>query len=324
MKNYLLAILIIIGFTACNKPFSKYEKTGETDIEIAGYIGPVKQVDYYEENELRRTTKYNSYGFITEEMAFSGDSLIETCCIKYDERGHVTIEKHTGKTCETIFYCIYDEHGNQSELIREIKEKNVSVSKDTIEHLVYEYDDNGHVASAKLYDENGDCKNEWLCDSLGQPVIRYAFDSNGQIYRTTLCTYINTIKATEEIVHGNPLDSLVDKTLYRYDESGNIVYKAYVNNGITSESYDFLYSDGKLLRKTHKIYDDDGVKTAIMNNLYDSLGRKIETTCVGLNGTDTIGSTSHIYPLDDYDEMGNIVRKMNGATEEHYVYSYYK
>lgn len=217
--SFLLGILVLT-MISCSSDFSKYEKSGENDVEKAGLKGPVKEVISYWNGGLSRIEKYNKYGFLTSDEDYDFGKLDHKYEYKYDEYGNLIEETN-----------IYD-NGNR------------------IYRYFYEYDENNHITKTTCTTiENGVAKkNEFRC----------SFENiyeNGNLIKRIVRDAESTSIGNYKIEHYTLGGKL--KRVQRVDDNGNLrEYMAYdyYADGSLYRTY-FLYSNGDVHDYWEEIYE---------------------------------------------------------------------
>lgn len=330
MLNSAFAIVASLMLIACNKPFSKYVKTGETDIECAGYVGKVRQVDIYENGILIKTTKYNKYGYSTEEMEYPGMSNETVTLFRYNEFGKMSECKYTSGTYHTTEHNRFDEHGNLLVSIREVFEDGDESSipiTDTLAIGEYKYDEAGVLRYAKLHNRIMSYTKEKYLNSSGE-TEKTIFTQQGEIesaIETTLYTYLDGVLACKVHLHGEPECPLEDSIVY--DESGAVVREIGYCKGLIYKEVEYFYSEGKLQQKIAKISDENDCEIISENWSYDSCGSVSEWTSIReySPASKIPQMKSHNKIEYEYDKVGNVIcRKDSFGGEMRYVFSYFE
>lgn len=190
----------------------------------------------------------------------------------YDNNGNIIAEYKQGiNGAKTLRYSyVYDE-------LNQLTRVNDKVSNTT---YVYEYDGAGNIVSKSEYIYTTD---ETITDKP-ENVILYTYD---EVWKDKLATYDGKEFTYDNI--GNPLTfdgasftwSGRELTTYskdgkeitfQYDENGLRHRKTIKENGVITEQYDYVWSDGSLIAQTYTSYTDEVAASDTARFIYDSWG----------------------------------------------------
>lgn len=174
--------------------------------------------------------------------------------------------------------------------------------------------------------------------------ICYHCDGKGKVFSKTVFVYNETAKNIEKNIFSMPGDNMFSKTIFKYDNSGNLLKQlSYSNDGKYLDTIQYLYDDkGRLSKEercdssggvlsTVKIYDEAGVLTCeeyyeddiLQEKLfyqYDQDGNVIETK--SHENTDENWSEKNV---SRYDQNGRLIEKASyNATDGLYLKTTYK
>lgn len=119
-----------------------------------------------------------------------------------------------------------------------------------VKHNVYKnkYDNNGNIIEIASMSEDNKTKSDgskvnYKYDEKGNRTESISFDSNGNLKYKTIYRYNANHKVIEESLI-SPIGKVICRDVYDYDKNGNRVL------------WDHYYSDGRLVSKIIKKYDD--------------------------------------------------------------------
>ena len=271
--------------------YPEYTSSENTDIKTSNRVDEyVNKVYYGTDSE---GTDYKSYSHYYYE---------------YDGNGNITAEYGKNRTLRYKYY--YD---SLNQLVR----VNDNVKDVT---CVYEYDNAGNILSKKEYSYT----EEDTITTEPNNVINYTYDS---VWKDKLTSYGDTNITYDNI--GNPLtignkaftwsdrqlETYVNGTQsieFEYDENGLRHRKTVKENGIITERYDYVWSEGTLISQTYTTYSNGEVdSTDSAKFIYDDFG-----TLQGfvLNDTSTYLYTKNL--------QGDILSIVNESGQTIVTYEY--
>lgn len=217
--SYLLGV-IFLSLVSCSSDFSKYEKSGETDVEKAGLRGQVKEVKSYWNGGLSKIEKYNKYGFLTSDEDYNFGELDHTSKYKYDDYGNL------------------------------IEEINTYNNGDRVYHYFYEYDEYNHITktTCTVTEDGVTKKNEFRYSyentyengNLVKRIVRNAQSTSSGNYTIEIYTLGGKLKRVQNVdERGNVSESMA----YDYYADGSL-YRTY-----------FLYPNGEVHDYWEEIYE---------------------------------------------------------------------
>ncbi len=190
----------------------------------------------------------------------------------YDNNGNIIAEYKQGiNGAKTLRYSyVYDE-------LNQLVRVNDKVANTT---YVYDYDGAGNIT--KKYEYIYTTDEEITAEP--ENVILYTYD---EVWKDKLATY-NGKEFTYDNI-GNPLTfdgtsftwsgrelttySKDGKTIsFQYDENGLRHRKMVTENGVITEQYDYVWSDGSLISQIYTNYDDEVTTSDTARFIYDSWG----------------------------------------------------
>lgn len=234
--------------------YAQYDNNTKTSNRVDEYVNKV----YYGSDS--EGTDYKSYSHYYYE---------------YDGNGNITAEYGKNRTLRYKYY--YD---SLNQLVR----VNDNVKDVT---CVYEYDNAGNILSKKEYSYTA----EDTITTEPNNVINYTYDS---VWKDKLISFGNTNITYDNI--GNPIefkDSQADVTKqftwsgrqletyvngaqtieFEYDENGLRHRKTVKQNGVITERYDYVWSEGTLISQTYTTYSNGEVdSTDSAKFIYDDFG----------------------------------------------------
>lgn len=341
----LLTISFVIStccFYSCNRPFSKYQKIGKTDVEEYGYFGNVKQVDRYFCGKIIKTKKYNKYGFIEEEIEYDDKGEIEKRTLfSYNEWGKIVSKDITDEYVHEIYTYSYDEKGNELDCIEEVlevynSEFNISVGKSEIYHNVLEYDKVGTLVCSKKYSRDGILNKLTIYNSRGLEIKVIEYEEDGETIRNIEENSYND-KGEKCSTDRNFRDGMVTYHI-KYNSFGKLFYveTQQLNGYHEIREFEYDFNNNLISEKSQFIatidnepeYYKGDIVTYITKYKTDSHGSIINSVEQRIYPNGII-ETDNRYRYDNdyvykYDEVGNIVYWKNDcANVETYKFTYY-
>ncbi len=284
---------------------------------------------------------YNSTNTDGNYKSFTGYSY------DYDANSNIIAEyKVYASGAETLRYgYVYDE-------LNQLVRVNDAVAQET---YTYTYDDAGNILAKTIY--------PYTTGELSYPdrTINYTYDS---VWKDKLISYGSTNITYDNI--GNPL-TIGNKNFtweerqlqtyekgataisFEYDESGLRHRKSVTENGVLTQQYDYVWSNGKLISQTHTTYSNGEISKSnsakfIYNEWGELLGITLnnsntflyiknlqgDITGIANENGDTIvtytydswGKLSYIYDSEANDEEARILLKVSPFTYRGYCYDY--
>ncbi len=232
--------------------YPEYTSSENTDIKTSNRVDEyINKVYYGTDSE---GTDYKSYSHYYYE---------------YDGNGNITAEYGKNRTLRYKYY--YD---SLNQLVR----VNDAVAQKT---YTYVYDTAGNILSKKEYSYTA----EDTITTEPNNVINYTYDS---VWKDKLTSYGDTDITYDNI--GNPL-TIGDKSFtwsgrqletytqgnktieFEYDENGLRHRKTVKENGVITERYDYVWSEGTLVSQTYTTYSNGEVNTTNSAKfIYDAWG----------------------------------------------------
>ncbi len=285
MKRLLLLSLLI--FACNNQPNIENQEDGpkiksiyEAEYDLSKEDSPTNRI-------LNKATSslYNFDGKIVEQYSLEYNAVNKIKTFTYDQNNNLNEEvlyyyddnDYNDDFTEgfTTFY-YYDENNN-------LIEKNWLQYGEPGQRFTYSYDDNNNLLETKSTSKSfrngeGATKGDWI--------IEYNYENNILISQTGI------------------EQNRITKTLYSYDEEGNLLNETYLLNGRFNEEKLYSYDNGNLVRELLNSNNDEKKKEFLY--LYDQLGNKLSS----IEDYLTLKITCDYY----YDKYQNLVEK-NCITE---------
>lgn len=211
----------------------------------------------------------------------------------FDEKGNI-LSIITDDISETKWEYEYDKHGNPISAI-------VIYSEDNDESI-HEYSYNNK------YDSNGLLLSREF-DSWYGAWVTQTYDEYGNIeYECYDYTYNGTV------------DSSLQKTIYHYDQHGNIIKVLYIYEDGNNMECIYTYDEENNMIKSEKYYGDESeiIEYEIQCS-YDDQGRVDESVSEGTNGTRRIITYEY---NEDIDYVKNEIVWRDGGIVSEYTYKY--
>ena len=246
-------------------------------------------MEYYEYNdESNLIATHNSY--IYDDNIIVNKEMIPNYITnyEYDSKGNVIKETVKDNLQKKDISCTNYVYNNLNQLIRvnkKVYNNSPPVFNTQISYTyTYEYNNSGNIRCKKIYDYTMDAD---LSTHTTIKTIDYQYDSN-DVWKDKLVSYGDTSITYDNI--GNPTiikntDTNVTQRFtwkgyelyeyydsnklikYEYDVNGQCYRKAVLENGNEIESYDYIWSDGKLISQIYC----NGTTTYVMKFIYDIL-----------------------------------------------------
>jgi hypothetical protein len=266
MKN----IIVLTVFIACGYFFSHcgQKKTGFHKTKtFNGNIKVCKQKDYTmwptdgkSEPMLGGITiaLYDKKGNETENYAFLYVKLLYKTIYKYDDKDH-EIERICFAKNNSLHYrseYIYDKDGNNTKILR-------YNSKDSLEtSTIYKYNGKGQVIERVHYDSDGNMKDK----------ATYILDKAGNVI--------------EGNYFGPKNDNLPEKSISKYDSSGNLAECSSFNaDGSLIKTEKWTFDDRGNWIEIHTYNSDGSEHKSQIEYVYDQQGNWIKETIINDDGT---------------------------------------
>ncbi|WP_430885852.1 S8 family serine peptidase [Fusibacter sp. JL216-2] len=280
------------------------------------------------ESLITREFKYNSSGDITEERITSlADGLDNELLIKtnYDSRGFIDNKYTFVSKSESIFEEYdYDNYGRVVNVCKTVRKGDLKG---------YDFSSNEMETTETVYRYNGSGK----IDSLQTPVstTEYRYDELGRVVSETIkdvdyvnSSGVNLVKdkmVTKDYDFNGNVETIIDangnKTEYRYDSRGNLLYE---KKTVTSEgteqtlihAYEYDFAGRLIAEVTPENYT--GSTIDISSSLssysrteytYNDVDQLILETYVYLDEQNKW--TTIVNKAYDHDAAGNIVKELN-------------
>lgn len=199
--SYFVGV-IFFSLISCSSDFSKYEKSGDNDVEKAGLKGQVKEVKSYWNGGLSKIEKYNKYGFLTSAEDYNFGELDHTDNYKYDEFGNLIEEVNTYDNGERVYHYFYeyDENNHITKTTCTVTEDGVT-KKNEFRYSFENIYENGNLVkrivrdaqstsngnyTIEVYTLGGKLKRQQKVDEGGnvREFMAYEYYANGSLYRT--------------------------------------------------------------------------------------------------------------------------------------------
>jgi hypothetical protein len=233
----------------------------KTDLQRDNLKGKVKSVSFYTDSKLVKTRTYNLNGFETDVKNYCVDNNLSVCSYHtsmFDPKGNMV-------KYEDDYYIIEKNYDDANNLIE--SEQLNKVSKKIFEKLNYSYVNFRKIRSEQTkYSFNSDVIEFTI-------IIDYSYDSNGNLVE-------------EDNAYTSHSITTKKKTIYKYDESQNLIEKTENNNdGRMQYNYTYKYDPAK--RKVeYKARSFNGSNYTNYNEYfkYDEKGHMVESSHYELTG----------------------------------------
>lgn len=233
--------VLFLALYSCSTEFSKYEKSGLTDVERSGLKDKVKEVKSYWNGRLSKIEKYNKFGFLEEVQDYNYGELRLTTKYQYDDFGNLinTVENYEdGRTYN--YASAYDDHNHIIKTTCTSTENGVTGKNKFIASYENFYDNgvlvkriirdsestpNGNY-SIEHYNFGGKLIREQKVNESGEieEFVSYEYYANGSLYRTNFL-YPNGLvfNYCEEIYEPNSTGNYKEprQRVFIYPESPN-------------------------------------------------------------------------------------------------------
>ena len=241
----------------------------------------------YDEDGNKLTDKIYNGDFLTSSGEYAYDSegfTYKKYVTEYHDDGSEIVYEYN-ETNDNLGYVVYDEEGNAVESIRSeyITDENGELVGERVyendvlsQEMKYAAGNDGeeeyfYIVENVLYDEDGS-KTVETYDEAGELIKEAFYDGDGEKIYDYDIEYFYDDEGNPTSVEKSEKGELKEKTVYEYDENGNIPgEKIYEGNRLVREveyaETDFYMYESKII-----IYNEDGTTTV---EEYDETGELI-------------------------------------------------